>query len=189
MPTPQIPPIALVLAAGFARRFGADKRSARLADGRTVLDTVLARIADANIAALPVLRIGDEALLPHYPLALPVADAIALQGMGSSLAAAAALVPAGRDVMVCLADMPFVQASTYATLARAAARDHIVCPIHQKRRGNPVLFGADFIDELKKLSGDRGARALLERFADCVIDVAVDDPGIHRDIDILTDLS
>ena len=186
---PQLPPLALVLAAGFARRFGADKRVALMPDGRTVLDTVLARIADAGIAALPVLRRGDEALWPRYSTALTVADEVALAGMGSSLAAALKLVPAGRDVMVCLADMPYVQSSTYAALARAAAIDSIVCPAYQARRGNPVLFGADFIGELKKISGDRGAKSLLERHADRVIDVAVDDPGIHRDIDTPHDVT
>jgi molybdenum cofactor cytidylyltransferase len=189
MPDRPIPPIALVLAAGFSRRFGSDKRTALLPDGTRVLETVIARIEDAGLAVLPVLRVSDFERWPLFTTALPVEDEVAQLGLGNSLAAATAIVPAGRSVMVCLGDMPFIATATYAALAAVAEPAKIICPVYRGQRGNPVLFGAHFVGELKTLAGDRGARLLLEKHAAHVVEIDVNDPGIHRDIDRPEDLN
>jgi molybdenum cofactor cytidylyltransferase len=54
------------------------------------------------------------------------------------------------------------------------------------RRGNPVGFGRVHLQALLALQGDRGARGLLQSCP--VTEVAVDDPGIFRDIDTPADL-
>lgn len=182
-------PLALVLAAGFAHRFGADKRVAKLRDGNTVLDTVIQQIRAAELEAVPVLRASDVTLRERFPLAIVIADDIAAWGMGSTIAAAIAQLPADRDCMICLGDMPFVQTSTYAALAALADPTRIICPVNAKRRGNPVLFGANFLSELQLLSGDSGAKRFLHHYADAVIEIQIDDNGIHRDVDTPIDLS
>ncbi|MET0378670.1 MAG: nucleotidyltransferase family protein [Spongiibacteraceae bacterium] len=182
MHTPHTP-IALVLAAGFARRFGSDKRLARLSDGTTVLETVITSIRAADLEVIVALRESDHTLRRHFPTALTIADETSLQGMGSSLAAAVAQLPDDRHCMICLGDMPFVTTATYATLAAAANGGQIICPQYRGQRGNPVIFGADFLAELRTLSGDSGAKKLLQKYAERVIDIKVDDAGIHRDID------
>lgn len=181
-------PLALVLAAGFARRFGADKRVATLPDGNTVLDRVIQRIGAAGLEVIPVLRVSDEELYARYPAAFVIADDIATKGMGSTLAAAIAQLPTDRDCMICLGDMPFVQTSTYAALATLAHPARIICTFHTGRRGNPVLFGANFLPDLQLLSGDIGAKMLLQKYADAVIEMPVTDAGIHLDIDSRDDL-
>jgi molybdenum cofactor cytidylyltransferase len=49
-----------------------------------------------------------------------------------------------------------------------------------------VLFGAPRFDALASVEGDTGGRALIAR--EPVERVAVDDPGIHRDVDRPADL-
>jgi molybdenum cofactor cytidylyltransferase len=86
-----------------------------------------------------------------------------------------------------LADMPYVTSATVAALRDAlAAGAAIAVPLYQGRRGNPVGFSGLHLAELLALQGDRGARALLA--AHPVTEVAVDDPGILRDIDTAADL-
>ena len=43
----------------------------------------------------------------------------------------------------------------------AVGRD-IIVPVHDGQRGNPVLWGRAHFDALRGLTGDRGARALLD---------------------------
>jgi molybdenum cofactor cytidylyltransferase len=83
--------------------------------------------------------------------------------------------------------MPHLQRGTVLRVADAlAAGAQIAAPMHQGRRGNPVGFGRSHLQALCRLSGDVGARALLQ--AHPVTCIAVDDPGVLRDIDVPQDL-
>lgn len=185
-----VAPCALVLAAGSARRFGRDKRWVRLAGGRVMIDEVLARIAAAGLPAKVVLRADDPARDEHpWPApVLTVAAAEAERGLGASLAAAARQLDDEQPCLICLADMPFIEPETYRRLAAALTDDVIVAPVCEGRRGHPVAFAARFLPELRRLDGDRGARALLEAHRGRVVELPVADAGIHRDIDTVADL-
>ena len=57
-----IPVAALVLAAGTARRFGADKRLARLPSGQRVLEATVAQCLRAALPTLVVIDRSDDGL-------------------------------------------------------------------------------------------------------------------------------
>jgi molybdenum cofactor cytidylyltransferase len=59
----------------------------------------------------------------------------------------------------------------------------IVVPTHQRKRGNPVLWARRFFPEIAALRGDVGARSLLERHAEEVCLLPIDEPGILLDVD------
>jgi molybdenum cofactor cytidylyltransferase len=108
--------------------------------------------------------------------------------MGASLAFAVSHARNAAGWIIGLADMPFVQASTFrAVLEALAAGADIAVPVYQGRRGNPVGFSRRYLSELLSMGGDQGARRLLNSFP--VTEVAVDDPGIHLDIDTVNDLT
>jgi molybdenum cofactor cytidylyltransferase len=73
-----------------------------------------------------------------------------------------------------------------ALLAALEEGAHIAAPVFEGRRGNPVAFGARHLPALLALTGEHGARSLLR--SEPVVEVAVDDPGILRDIDTPGDL-
>lgn len=113
-------------------------------------------------------------------------------GMSRSLCHAVAAIAAQYDdpgaVVVGLADMPFIARQTYDAIARQLDNGaDIVQPVFEGRGGHPVGFAARHLDALQSLQGDRGARDLLARFA--VVRLAVDDPGVLRDIDVPADLT
>ena len=62
-------------------------------------------------------------------------------------------------------------------------------PVCKGRRGHPVGFGGDFFADLAALGADEGARQLLTRYCDRVVELSLADVGIHRDIDLPVDLS
>lgn len=186
--------VTLMMAAGRSRRFGpADKRLARLPDGRFLLAASLE--ASQALSARGVLVVGpDESLAtlgldttPEAPrlLVAPRAD----EGLGASLGDAFTRLLEDnemRDVeaaAVWLGDMPAIAPSTCRRLAGAAAPERIVRPRHAGCPGHPVLFGRAFWPRLATLSGAQGARGVIAESPHACVDLEVDDPGVHRDID------
>jgi molybdenum cofactor cytidylyltransferase len=110
-------------------------------------------------------------------------------GMGSSIACA---VEASRDAtawIIALADMPYIKSETYALISEGLMQGAaIVVPAYRMQRGHPVGFHQQYRDELLALREDRGARSLLERHADCVKVIEVNDAGTIIDIDTPDDL-
>jgi molybdenum cofactor cytidylyltransferase len=186
---------AVIVAAGFARRFGSDKRLFELEPGQPMLlRTVETYLAVFSRVAV-VLRADDLHLsqliertlaVPHLQLITTMA---AGRGMAHSLADGVRAVEHWRYAFIGLGDMPYVQRDTLRTLdaAMAALDDggapRIVQPVHEGTPGHPVGFTQALFREIIALTGDTGARPILERYRAQVLQVPVTDPGITRDID------
>lgn len=182
---------ALLLAAGSARRFGAAKLLAPMADGTPLAIAAARRMRAASDSLLAVVR-PDDASLQGLLSAEGIDWVInphAEHGIGASIACAIAARSDADGWMIGLADMPHIRTETIAavrdTLASGTA---LVAPVHGGRRGHPVGFAAAFRGELLALDGDWGARRILQRHADALRLVPVDDPGIERDVDVPADL-
>lgn len=182
---------ALILAAGFGRRFGADKRR-HLLDGETpMLIRTLARYVDAFDNVAVVIRDEDCALAEEIQSAHPGVRVIwasdAQLGMGHSLAAGIRSVhEEWRYVCVGLGDMPHVSSHTLRHLLAiylAGDPGRIVQPVFDDRPGHPVFFGARYFPEIERLTGDAGARSLLRAHATSVLRVPVHDSGVIDDVD------
>ena len=179
----------IVLAAGSARRFGADKRQVQNDEGRTLLDLTLASIPTIFTQRILVLHPGDEAIAAVYEAHWQIVYAeFAHHGMGHSIAAAAKHAGDCTAVLIALADMPLVSPTTFMLLAEAARPDRIVVPFFDQQRGNPVVIGRDFLGELAELKGDTGARQLMQQHPEVVVRLQVSDAGVLRDIDTPAEL-
>ncbi|UYG09152.1 NTP transferase domain-containing protein [Halomonas sp. M4R1S46] len=189
--------VAVILAAGASRRFGAeDKRRARMPGGQPLLAAAVANAAAAFPRLRVVLRDDDDpealGLAPDTPV---IRAPHACDGLGASLADAFAdLVgdPALVDTVaaaVLLGDMPCLAPETLGALRDGAEPDRILRPRHADRPGHPVLFGRAFWPELTALAGDAGARGIIARHRSRCRELEVNDPGIHVDIDVAADLA
>jgi molybdenum cofactor cytidylyltransferase len=181
---------AIVLAAGFSKRFGDSKLLAQLHNGNTVVQQTLERIAEIFPHRIVVTRPElMPQLLPLAPGTSFLAFEHAGQGMGATLAFAAQHIGDWRACLVCLGDMPFIEASTYRLIAEQVEEDSIVIPVLDSKTGNPVAFGSAYFDELVKLEGDTGGRKLTTLHQNAVRELSVDDPGVLQDIDTPEDLA
>ncbi len=181
----------LVLAAGRATRFGADKRLALLPDGRCVIDATIANVLDSGLPFLVCLGESDDELGHRMDeLNIPwLRCGRAGEGMGGTLAESIGLMPDDWErVLIALADMPWIEPATFSAIAEQTTKENIVVPVHGGRRGHPVGFGRAFYAELAALGGDAGAQALLGVHASRVMDLRVDDAAIQQDIDVPADL-
>jgi len=106
------------------------------------------------------------------------------EGMGTSLALGASACSWGTDaVIVALADAPFFRVEDVEALEAAHAKGaRIAVPVFAGRRGHPVLFDGEYRDRLEALSGDTGAKRILESEKG-VVEVELDDDGFLVDID------
>ncbi len=179
-------PVGILLAAGRSRRFGGDKLLHPLPDGTpmvlasaSALRAVLPRIVAVVRADNPALT----ALLAAHRIETVVA-AQADAGMGASLAAGVAATADASGWVIALGDMPFIQPHTVARVVNELQRGApLAAPSYQGRRGHPVGFSAKYRDPLLELSGDEGARALLQRNAGELVLIDCGDRGVLKDID------
>jgi molybdenum cofactor cytidylyltransferase len=184
--------VGLLLAAGSASRFGSDKLQHPLPHGVAIAVQAARHLKSAVPRVVAVVRPGSEPTaraLAAEGCEVVVCDK-AVEGMGASLACAARAAGAADGYLVALADMPFVRPSTIAAVRDALAGGALLAaPYWRARRGHPVGFTGSFRAELEALSGDEGAKRLLDGHAARLVKVPVGDPGAIRDIDKPSDLA
>lgn len=182
---------AVVLAAGASARFGSPKQLVRI-EGRPLLHTVVSRAVEvAGHAVTVVLGAHADkltALLRHTPASVTI-NRDWEEGMASSIRAGMSQVPGAADgVLLLLADQPGVTADDLRRLAGAWRRqsDSILAAQYSGIAGVPAIFPRWAFRDLADLRGDRGAQALLHRYADRVARLRM--PSAALDIDRPEDL-
>jgi molybdenum cofactor cytidylyltransferase len=179
---------AIVLAAGRASRMGSNKLVAEL-DGAPIVRRTVQAVLGSR--ARPVIVVtGHEAEAVRGALAgldvRFVHNPDFADGMSTSLRAGLAAAGAVDAALICLGDMPRLRAAHFDAVIdafRSGDPDDIIVPTADRKRGNPVLWPRRYFAEIAGLSGDVGARALIDRHAEQLRLVAIDDPAILVDVD------
>jgi len=183
--------VGVLLAAGAGTRFGGDKLLYRLPDGTPMALAAAAHLQPACERVVAVVRPAHAELAAL--LAAAGCDIVvcpeAEGGMGHSLAAGVRATADALGWIVALADMPFIASASHQAVA-SCLRDgaSLAASQYQGRRGHPVGFSSGLFAQLAALTGDQGARAILEQHRTALIVCPVDDAGVLRDIDRPTDL-
>ena len=181
---------AVILAAGRSTRMGGpNKLLAELAGKplvRIVTEQALASGASGVIVVTGHQAAEVEKALSGLKVKF-VRNPDFAAGLASSVKTGIAAVPANADgAVVCLGDMPLIDARLIDRLIEAFAPDRgelIAVPVSDGRRGNPVLWSRRFFTELMSLDGDIGARHLIAKHAEAVAEVPVEGHGAFLDID------
>lgn len=163
----------VVLAAGQSSRMRGTDKLLELVNGTPLIRVVVERALSATRApvlvalpALPALRHQRQVALAGLDVQC-VAVERAQDGMGASLAAAVAALPAhSTAVMVVLADMPDVTAQDLCALAAQVAFDagHVIwrAATAAGTGGHPVVFHHSLFEHLTQLKADRGGQDILQ---------------------------
>ena len=183
----------VILAAGASIRMGTPKQLLPL-DGRPLLLRAIdAALASAAWPVVVVLGAHEEKIRPtlaRLPV-LVVENPAWPEGMASSIrVGVAALQQFSRALdaaLVALCDQPAFSADIIAQLVatqRATGRS-IVAARYAGRHGAPALFHQEHFETLMHLTGEEGARALLNGSPERV--AAVDLPALALDLDTPAD--
>jgi molybdenum cofactor cytidylyltransferase len=182
---------AVVLAAGQARRMGAEGRHKLLAefDGvpliRKSVQTVLASRADSSVVVTG--HRADDIVHALEGTDCPVVhNPDYATGMASSLRIGLAAIRDKADgMLVMLADMPGLTSSDLDLLIAAFRAENgvaIVRAVSGGKRGNPVILPRATFEAIMRLEGDIGARPIVEESGLPVIDVEIG-AAAHLDTD------
>lgn len=198
-----LPLSVIILAAGASSRMKSELNEHKLTlrfphSGKTLLETTL-----ECYSSLPFLEIflitppeahplSPQEANKRFPTMHHIFNSETERGMAYSLALGIkAASPEAQGFLIALGDMPFIRPATIEALCnaffRATAPEAICVPYYQRKRGNPVLFGRAYSEDLHQLQGDKGAKSLLEKYARHVISLQTEDEGILRDIDTKED--
>jgi molybdenum cofactor cytidylyltransferase len=187
---------AVVLAAGRSTRMGGPNKLLTSWRGKPLVRTTVENVL-ASRASPVVVVTGHQAEAVRAALGgLPVTFAHNpdfAEGLSTSVGAGIAAVPPDADAaVICLGDMPGVDATLVDALIGAFDPERgalAIVPTLEGRRGNPVLWARRFFPELRHLEGDSGARQILSANRDAVVEVPVASRGAAIDVDTAEDLA
>ena len=159
---------AIVLAAGLSRRMGQAKLLMKVG-GRAIIRYVVESVLAGGVDSVWVVTGPDvepiEAALAGFEVQIVVNPAPEEGQAGSVRTGIAALPPSVDAVLIALGDQPSLAPSIIPALlaARRASPKLIVAPRYRDGQGNPVLFKREIFPELLRLTGDLGARPIIQK--------------------------
>jgi molybdenum cofactor cytidylyltransferase len=185
---------AIVLAAGRSSRMAPRNKLLESIGGEPIIRRVAANALASG--ARPVLVvIGHEAAGIATALGgldvTTIANPAYAEGLSTSLRAGLRALPASIDgALVCLGDMPEVEGTVLRALMAAFTGASAICvPVRHGRRGNPVLWGNRYFAEMTEMTGDVGAKSMMARHKEYLIEVEAATDSIFEDIDAPADLA
>lgn len=187
----------IVPAAGMSRRMGTTKQTLAFGD-TTIVAAVVRTMLSADVDGVVVVTRTDlknALMLPDDPRITVAFNDDANSHMIDSVRLGLARIAKTMDstaeprdgVLIIPGDMPAVGAEACRCCIDVYKRspERIVIATHHGRRGHPMVFPFALRVELDGLIG--GLNDLPRRQSGRVEEVAVDDPGILRDVDTKED--
>ena len=185
----------MLLAAGQGSRFNGIKQLACVA-GKTLINSTLdkyfidTKLLQGINKLTVILGAHAEKIRPVLPSQVDVSIATDWQqGMGRSIGFAVSQI--SRDVthiMIALGDQIAIETQDVRLLLAQSADlpDKIIAASYLEKIGAPAIFPRRYFPELECLVGDKGARVLLQRHRENVVQMPM--PRAAIDIDTGDDL-
>ena len=184
---------AILLAAGSGSRFGGGKLLAPYR-GRPLIEAALASLEDAPVDER-IAVVGDDAERlrevcqrrgvrivenPDWRGGQSTSVLIGLRACGAKT----------RAAVVLLGDQPLIGSEVVERLVAAFAEGaKVAVATYGGKRRNPVLFSREVWPLLEaELAGDEGARSVLRRHPELVVEVPCEGAGDPTDVDTKEDL-
>jgi molybdenum cofactor cytidylyltransferase len=178
---------AIILAAGESRRMGQTKQLLVL-KGKTLLETAIDKTLSLGIPVVLVLGARSEQIKSEIDTR-QVTISINHdweKGISSSIRcgirSALELVPDVSGVLMVLADQPGITVDHLRSLfEQGTFKDRIVATEYRGALGVPAYFPGENFEQLLKLSGDQGAKPLLQKSRQSVVPVPFEPAALDID--------
>ena len=176
----------LILAAGAASRFGSAKQLISHL-GKPLLQHCIDKantLCPYRVSV--VLGANHQKIEPQISGAKIIRNNHWQQGLGASIAVGVENIdPQSDGLLILLADQIALTTEDLKLLLKAFDGSNTVSAYYASRRGVPALFPRSLYADLKLLSGDSGAKALLQRRDINLVEIAL--PQAAMDIDTPAD--
>lgn len=183
--------VAVVPAAGFAERFGADKMLVKVGE-RTMIEATVRSLLEGGVKKVVVVVPPDSDAIRDTLKGITgvtvVTNRSRERGMFSSIQAGAREAD-GDPILVLPGDQPWVEPATVAALLdRYEKEKAIVSPRFNGKRGHPVVIPGRYRDEIAGAGEGATLHEILRAHAGERVDMDVYDRGVVRDVDVPADL-
>ncbi len=183
---------AVILAAGSSRRMGSQKLLLPFGQN-TIIGTVVDNVLNSSVDHVMIVLGANQETIQDSIGNLPVQFCYNKEhekGMLSSVICGIRALPQEAvAALIFLGDQPGIPPKVTNSVIDAYMEElvGIVIPVHNHRRGHPLLVDMKYRKEIEHLDLEEGLRALRHHFPDDVMEVEVDEPGILVDIDTRED--
>lgn len=181
---------AVLTAAGQSSRMGRPKA---LLEWRG-LPLIAHQVKALSALGEVIVVIGHEAhilrpFIPVQPNVRVIENLEYASGRTSSLKAGFKAISGNpRALVVVAVDQPLTPAVLNKLMAEKLPASAVAVPVFQGKRGHPVLFRGNLLEELRNLADEgEGLRDVVSRYAEDRQEIFVDDPGIFTDLNLPLD--
>ena len=159
---------AILLAAGQSKRMNGENKLTKEIQGSPLIKlsvkNILASSIDELIVVLGYQKEIIEKLIDKNEKIKFAYNREFKTGMASSIKVGVDNLSKKTEAFfVCLADMPFINKDVYDQLIKLKNKKEIIVPTYKGIQGNPVLFNKSMKKKIMTISGDNGAKKILEQ--------------------------
>ena len=185
---------AILLAAGQSKRMnGENKLTKEIKDIPLIklsVKNILASSIDELIVILGYQKDIIEKLIDKNEKIKFVFNKDFESGMASSIKTGIDnLSDKTEAFFICLGDMPMINSDVYNQLIKSRSQKDILVPTYNGQQGNPVLFNKSMKEKIMDITGDVGAKKILELNKDKILNLELNDQSIVKGFNTQRDFS
>jgi len=176
---------AILLAAGQSKRMGGENKLTKKIQGIPLIKhsvkNILASSVDELIIVLGYQKGIIEKLIGKNKKIKFFFNKDFENGMASSIKTGLdSLSEKTEAFFICLGDMPMVNYDIYNRLIKSKNTKKIIVPTYKGQQGNPVLFAKSMKEKIINITGDVGAKKILELNKDKILNLEINDQSIIK---------
>ena len=185
---------AILLAAGQSKRMAGENKLTKKIKGIPLIKhsvkNILASSIDELIIVLGYQKEIIEKLIDKNKKIKFVFNKDFENGMASSIKTGLNnLSDKTKAFFICLGDMPMVSHDTYNQLIKSKGNKEIIAPTYKEQQGNPVLFNKSMKEKIMGITGDVGAKKILELNKDKILNLEINEQSVTKAFNTQNDFS
>ena len=185
---------AILLAAGQSKRMNGENKLTKKIQGIPLIKhsvkNILSSSVDELIVVLGYQKKIIEKLIGKNEKIKTVFNRNFENGIASSIKTGLNHLSEKTEAFfICLGDMPLVNYNIYNQLIKSKDNKKIIVPIYKGQQGNPVLFNKSMKEKIMNITGDVGAKKILELNKNKILSLEINDQSIAKDFNTQDDFS
>jgi molybdenum cofactor cytidylyltransferase len=177
---------SILLAAGQSKRMNGENKLTKEIQGAPLIKhsvkSILASSIDELIVVLGHQKETIEKLIDKNKKIKFVFNKDFESGIASSIKTGLNNLSEKTEAFfICLGDMPMVNPNIYNQLIKSINKREIIVPTYKGQQGNPVLFAKSMKEKIINISGDVGAKKILELNKDKILNLEINDQCVTKD--------
>ena len=177
---------AILLAAGQSKRMNGENKLTKEIQGTPLIKhsvkNILASSIDELIVVLGHQKETIEKLINKDEKIKFVFNKDFESGIASSIKTGLNNLSEKTEAFfICLGDMPMINPNIYNQLIKFINKREIIVPTYKGQQGNPVLFAKSMKEKIINISGDVGAKKILELNKDKILNLEINDQCVTKD--------